>query len=167
MATLEKELTDKFGGRLRTRVNGILIENNSVLMIRHKMGPERYFWNVPGGGMKYGSSTEDNLKREFKEETGLDIRICKFVCVHEYLETPLHAVELFFLVERTGGNLQLGTDPELDQKNQLITEIKFLTIDKLHLIQKDEKHPIFQGIKSLKDVRKWNGYFNFENKSIK
>ncbi|PRY88064.1 NUDIX domain-containing protein [Mongoliibacter ruber] len=167
MTTLEKELTDKFGGRLRTRVNGILIEENAILMIKHKMSPTRDFWNVPGGGMKYGSSVEENLKREFKEETGLDIRICKFVCAHEYLETPLHAIELFFLVERTGGALQLGTDPELDKDNQLITEIKYLTIENLHLIQKDEKHPIFDRIKSLNDVRKWNGYFNFENKSIK
>lgn len=117
--------------------------------------------------MKFGSSAEENLKREFKEETGLEIRICKFVCAHEYLETPLHAIELFFLVERIGGNVHLGTDPELDKEKQLITEIKFLTFKNLQLIHKNEKHPIFEGIKSLNDVRKWNGYFNFENKSIK
>ncbi|EOZ92629.1 NUDIX hydrolase family protein [Indibacter alkaliphilus LW1] len=167
MTELEKELTDKFGGRLRTRVNGILIENESILMIKHKMGPKRFFWNVPGGGMKYGSTVEENLKREFREETGLDIRICKFVCAHEYLETPLHAIELFFIVERTGGNLYMGIDPELDGESQLITDLKFLSYQKLQEIHKDEKHPVFWGIKSLNDVRKWNGYFNFENNSIK
>ncbi|MBW3467290.1 NUDIX domain-containing protein [Arthrospiribacter ruber] len=167
MAELEKELTDKFGGRLRIRVNGILIEDGAALMIKHRMGPERDFWNVPGGGMKFGSDAAENLKREFKEETGLDIRICNFVCAHEYLETPLHAIELFFLVEKTGGRLTLGTDPELDSGKQLITELKFMTPEKLQMIPKGEKHPLFDGIKSWNDVRKWMGYFNFENNSIK
>jgi 8-oxo-dGTP diphosphatase len=167
MTKLEKELVDKFGGRLRTRVNGILTKNDSILMIKHKMSAERYFWNVPGGGMKYGSSVRKNLEREFLEETGLLVQVKEFICAHEYLEPPLHAIELFFNVEEIGGNLKMGTDPELDDNDQLITEISYLNLEKLMLIKNLEKHPVFWGIKSLNDVRKWNGYFNFENNSIK
>jgi 8-oxo-dGTP diphosphatase len=167
MTKLEKELVDKFGGRLRTRVNGILIQNESILMIKHKMSATRNFWNVPGGGMKYGFSVQENLKREFLEETGLDIEIKKFICAHEFLEPPLHAVELFFEVEQIGGVLKMGTDPELHQSKQLITEIGYLNLEKLNLIKNEEKHPLFWGINSLNDVGKWIGYFNFENNSIK
>jgi 8-oxo-dGTP diphosphatase len=167
MTKLEKELVDKFGGRLRTRVNGILIENETVLMIKHKMSEERFFWNVPGGGMKYGFSVQENLEREFLEETGLHIKVKKFICAHEFLESPLHAVELFFEVEQIGGNLKMGIDPELHQSKQLITEIRYLNLENLNLIKNAEKHPIFWGIKSLNDVGKWIGYFNFENNSIK
>lgn len=167
MTKLEKELVDKFGGRLRTRVNGILIKDDHILMIKHKMSTDRYFWNVPGGGMKYGSSVEKNLEREFLEETGLVVEVKEFVCAHEFLEPPLHAIELFFAVQEIGGNLRMGTDPELDESRQLITEISYLDLKKLSLIKNPEKHPIFWGIKSLNDVRKWNGYFNFENNSIK
>jgi 8-oxo-dGTP diphosphatase len=167
MSKLEKELINKFGGRLRTRVNGVLIEEDQILMIKHKMGENRYFWNVPGGGMKYGSSVDENLKREFLEETGLRIEIQNFICAHEYLEPPLHAIELFFLVKKVGGELKMGIDPELDQGKQLITEIAYLKLENLDLIKKQEKHPIFRGIKSLNDVGKWNGYFNFGNNSIK
>lgn len=167
MTKLEKVLIDKFGERLRTRVNGILIKNDSILLIKHKMSSERYFWNVPGGGMKYGSSVQQNLQREFLEETGLLVQVKEFVCAHEYLEPPLHAIELFFTVEEIGGNLIMGTDPELEDSDQLITEISYLNLEKLMLIKNLEKHPIFWGIKSLNDVRKWNGYFNFENNSIK
>ncbi|MFC0262811.1 NUDIX domain-containing protein [Fontibacter flavus] len=167
MGNLEKELVDKFGGRLRTRVNGILIRDNHILMIKHKMSEDRFFWNVPGGGMKFGSSVSENLIREFKEETGLEIQINDFVCAHEFLEPPLHAIELFFTVEQVGGQLKMGLDPELELGEQLITEIDYLNLEKLSLIKNVEKHPIFWGIKSLNDVGKWNGYFNFENNSIK
>jgi 8-oxo-dGTP diphosphatase len=167
MTKLEKELVDKFGGRLRTRVNGVLIREDSILMIKHKMARDRFFWNVPGGGMKYGSSVEENLIREFQEETGLQIQVNEFICAHEFLEPPLHAIELFFAVEQVGGTLQKGTDPELEKGKQLITEIGYLKLENLSLIANKEKHPVFWGIKSLNDVRKWNGYFNFENNSIK
>jgi 8-oxo-dGTP diphosphatase len=57
-------------------------------MIKHKMSEERFFWNVPGGGMKYGFSVQENLEREFLEETGLHIKVKKFICAHEFLEPP-------------------------------------------------------------------------------
>lgn len=167
MTFLKKEIEEKFGGRLRLRVNGVLIEDDRILMIKHHMGEGRYFWNVPGGGMKFGSSVEENLRREFLEETGLQVELGQFLCNFEFLEPPLHAVELYFEVHVIGGNLVKGIDPELAAEKQLITEIDFLDIDKLASIKKEEKHRLFWGIKSLNDVRLWKGYFNFENISIK
>ena len=117
--------------------------------------------------MKYGSSVEDNLRREFLEETGLDVDLGPFLCNFEYLDLPLHAVELYFEVHARGGSLIKGIDPELAEEKQLITEIAFLDIDNIGSIKKEEKHRLFWGIKSLNDVRLWKGYFNFENISIK
>lgn len=167
MTILKKEIEEKFGGRLRLRVNGVLIQDDRILMIKHDMGDGRYFWNVPGGGMKYGSSVEENLRREFMEETGLEVELGQFLCNFEFLEPSLHAVELYFEVQPIGGKLVKGIDPELTAEKQLITEIDFLDIDKLASIKKEEKHRLFWGIKSLNDVRLWKGYFNFENISIK
>jgi ADP-ribose pyrophosphatase YjhB (NUDIX family) len=167
MVNIEKEIEEKFGGRLRTRVNGVLIQNDEILLIKHQMGADKYFWNVPGGGMEYGTSIVENLKREYLEETGLSIEVGRFLCTFEYLDPPLHAVELYFEVTQTGGKLIKGTDPELSSENQLITEICYLNIKKLTLIKNDDKHRLFWGIKSLNDVRMWKGYFNFENNFIK
>jgi len=167
MTKLEKEIEEKFGGRLRTRVNGVLIQDEKILMIKHKMGENKFLWNVPGGGMKYGSSVAENLKREYLEETGLEIKVGNFLCTYEYLNKPLHAVELYFEVEAIGGELKMGKDPELSDDLQLITEMSFLDIDNLAFIKKEEKHRLFWGIKSLNDVRIWKGYFNFENNYLK
>lgn len=167
MTNLEEEIIVKFGNRLRIRVNGILIENDEILLIKHKMGSDNFFWNVPGGGMKFGSSAVENLKREFLEETGLHVEVKDYLFTYEFLAPPLHAVELYFEVKAIGGKLGLGTDPELSKESQLITQIGFLNTEKLALIKNEEKHRLFWGIKSVNDVRLWKGYFNFENNYIK
>jgi len=167
MANIEKEIKEKFGQRLRVRVNGIHIKNDQILMVKHRMGEEKHFWNVPGGGMEYGTSATENLIREFKEETGLDVKVESFLFVHEYLEPPLHAIELFFEISAEKGEHYLGEDPELTKENQLLAEICYLGVEELDKIPKEEKHPLFWGIKSLNDVRIWKGNFNFGNKCIK
>jgi 8-oxo-dGTP diphosphatase len=167
MPNLEREIQEKFGGRLRFRVNGILIENEQILLVKHNMGNGRYLWNVPGGGMQYGSDAISNLKREYLEETNLEIAVEKYLFTCELLNPPLHAIELYFEVSRKGGNLEIGTDPELSKELQLIEEVRFVGLDELQAFKKEEKHKMFWDIKSLKDVRIWKGYFNFENKCIK
>ena len=136
-------------------------------MIRHQMSNEKYFWSVPGGGMMYGEDAKENLKREFLEETGLVIVVGEYLFVHEFLDPPLHAIELFFEVRQTSGKLGIGIDPELETDQQIIKEVRFLSMEEIKKIPSDEKHALFGRINSLNDVRIWKGYFNFENKCIK
>lgn len=167
MDEIEKEIGKKFGGKLRVRVNGVLIQGDKILMIQHKMSKSRFFWDVPGGGMDYGSDIISNLRREFLEETGLDIVVQDFLFVHEFLEPPLHAVELYFEVKKTGGKLKMGKDPELEADRQIIVDLVFLRVEEISKIKKEEKHRLFWELKSLNEIRMWKGYFNFENKCIK
>ena len=167
MDKIEREIDEKFGRRLRLRVNGVLLEGDRILMIKHQMSDERYFWNVPGGGMEYGSDTVDNLKREFSEETGLEIAVNDLLCVHEFLTPPLHAVELYFEVSKRGGELKKGADPELAGNRQIIAELAFLSIRELAEIKNQEKHRLFWELNSFDELRNWKGYFNFENNCIK
>ncbi|GAB2997257.1 NUDIX hydrolase [uncultured Cyclobacterium sp.] len=164
---IKKDIIDNFGNRLRTRVNGILIQEDKILMVKHQMGDNHYFWNVPGGGMQYGQDAKSNLKREFLEETGLEIEVGAYQFVHEFLSPPLHAIELFFEVSQTNGKLEVGIDPELETDKQVIEEVKFLSMEEIKNIPSDKKHALFGRINSLNDVRIWKGYFNFGNKCIK
>jgi nucleoside triphosphatase len=52
------------------------------LMRSHKWR-DRYV--VPGGHIELGESMEDALRREVKEETGLDIHDIQFVCFQEFI----------------------------------------------------------------------------------
>jgi 8-oxo-dGTP diphosphatase len=164
---LNKEIEAKFGNRLRSRVNGILIEDGLILMIKHLMFDQREFWSVPGGGMKFGSDAEENLKREYLEETGLEVEIDQYLFVHEFLDPPLHAMEHFFKVNRISGIARLGKDPELSNQNQIIQELRWMTVEDIQMLPKHSLHRVFWGIKSLDELALWKGYFNFGNNSIK
>jgi 8-oxo-dGTP diphosphatase len=164
---ITKEIEAKFGNHLRVRVNGILIEDERILMVKHRMGNGRILWSVPGGGMQYGTNAADNLKREFMEETNLEIAVGKYLFAHEYLAPPLHAMEHFFEVKRISGKEKLGKDPELSSQNQILLEISWKNVSEINAIANESLHQLFWGIKSLSELVLWRGYFNFENISIK
>jgi ADP-ribose pyrophosphatase YjhB (NUDIX family) len=164
---ISKEIESKFGHQLRSRVNGVLIENEKILMVKHLMGNGREFWSTPGGGMVYGMNAADNLKREFLEETCLTIEVGEYLFVHEFLKPPLHAIELFFEVKILDGLAVLGKDPELSNTDQILADIRWMSIEDLHSLEKNSIHRIFWGIKSLSELVLCKGYFNFGNISIK
>ncbi|MFW5701229.1 MAG: NUDIX domain-containing protein [Cyclobacteriaceae bacterium] len=158
-----EDIVKTYGQKLRTRVNGVLLEDENILMVRHQsLGSGGYLWNVPGGGMEYGQSAEAALKREFAEETGLKVKICDFLFVHELLIEPLHAIELFFMVEKTGGKLEIGLDPEMDEDKQIIEDVRFMPWSEISELAPDNKHNIFDKCKSLTDLVDKRGYFIFK-----
>jgi ADP-ribose pyrophosphatase YjhB (NUDIX family) len=66
---------------------GALIFNGAgeVLMIRtHKWSN---LWGIPGGKIKWGEPSEAALRREIKEETGLDVTDIKFVLVQDCIHS--------------------------------------------------------------------------------
>jgi|SRR5690606_6637966 len=164
---ITKEIESKFGNHLRTSVNGILIEDDRMLMVKLRMGDGKILWSVPGGGMHFGSTAIENLKREFLEETNLEVDVSKYLFVHEYLAPPLHSMEHFFEVKRISGKVNLGKDPELSGENQILQEISWKTISEINTIANESLHQLFWGIKSFSELGMWSGYFNFENNSIK
>jgi len=131
MDSYQQHIHDTFGGKLRTRACGILIEDNKILLIKHKgVGDKGHLWSPPGGGVEYGEAIHDTLKREFLEETALDIEIGKFLFFHEYINLPLHAIELFFEVRRVKGELSKGKEPETANID-IIEDIMFKSFEEI------------------------------------
>lgn len=52
---------------------GIVIKNNKVLLVRHTYGLGNGKLIVPGGYVNYDKTPQEALKREFLEETGIEI----------------------------------------------------------------------------------------------
>ncbi len=168
MSELAKDsINQQFGGKVRVRVGGILVENEKILLLKHEgVGPDQYLWSPPGGGMEFGQDAEENLIREFKEETFLDISVEKFLFVNEFKDNKIHAIELFFQVKKIGGVIDLGADPEMNQ-NQILTEFKYFNYQDLKKVQKNRLHNMFHAINKPQEVFNLTGYFKFVINSLK
>ncbi len=158
------EIQATFGNQLRVRVCGILIEDEKILMIKHQnIGARGYLWSPPGGGLQFGETAHQALLREFQEETFLDISIERFLFVNEFLHAPLHAVELFFEVKKRNGTLAKGTDPEMPPDAQMISEVKFMSIDEIQQENPLNLHFLFRNIAKVSVILKKNGYYHSTN----
>ena len=164
MKSNSEALSSIFGNRLRIRVCGILVENEKILLVKHKyIGNQGILWAPPGGGMKFNQSAEGNLKREFLEETGLLVSVEKFLFVNEFINVPLHAVELFFKVRKEGGDLMTGIDPEMNGKEQIIESVEFLGQEELNSISQDQLHNILHIEKNPMKIVSLKGFYHFYN----
>ncbi|WP_266205431.1 NUDIX domain-containing protein [Pontibacter kalidii] len=142
-----------YADKLRVRVCGICIQDDKLLLVRHgKTIGNSAFWAPPGGGLQYGESMQECLKREFEEETGLQVKVKRFLFVNEFLQVPLHAVEFYFEVIITGGSINTGSDPEADADNQLIEHLQWLTVKEIQGIPLADKHRSLQLLLSLDDL---------------
>jgi 8-oxo-dGTP diphosphatase len=160
---MEEKIIEKFGNKLRVRVCGILIEEGKILMIKHRsIGKNGMLWAPPGGGMQYGESAEKTIQREFEEETGLKINVDRYLFTHEFLNPPLHAIELFFEVSRLAGDLKRGYDPEMHKDEQIIAQVAFLDMDKIKEIDHDSLHYVLRIVKNLYELLSLEGYIKFE-----
>lgn len=159
MTSVEQEIHKVFGNKLRLRISGICIEDDSILLIKHvSLGEKGILWAPPGGGLHFEESIEETLKREFEEETGLQIDIGRPLLINEYFEHPLHAVELFFEVTRKGGFLRLGVDPELTQENQIIQELRFVPFSEIATADPAVFHSLFKNCKKKEDFSHFIGF---------
>jgi len=159
---IHESIEKEYGNRLRLRVAGICIEKEEILLVDHSgLNQENQFWAPPGGGVTYGETIEECLIREIKEETDLNVQVGEFLCVSEYLNPPLHAVELFFEVTRIDGAIEIGSDPEVLPEDQIIKSVEFLNFSKLSEIQESNKHSLLKDVLNSRDLKRKIGYFKF------
>lgn len=150
---MEQEAINKlYGNQIRVRVCGICIENDKILLIKHTGLGNGYLWAPPGGGLKFGEALHACLIREFLEETGLTITVEKFLFLNEFIQPPLHAVELFYAVKIVGGNLKLGSDPEMAVDKQILTDIRFFSWNEIKQEDSNKMHALFQKYQELEEI---------------
>lgn len=125
-----------FSQHLRLRACGVLVEDRQVLLVRiHSPVTQKKVWMPPGGGVEFGESLSQCLKREFAEETGLSVSVHQLVHLHELIQDPFHAVECYFEVSRIDHTAPAtGSDPELETEEQLIEEVAWMPVDELDSI---------------------------------
>jgi len=68
-----------------------------VLLIRRGRPPAQGFWHVPGGKLEAGESLTEGVRREVREETGLDVVPGPIMAVVERRQEGFHYIIIDFL----------------------------------------------------------------------
>ena len=60
-------------------VGGVIIDRSRTVLIRRGTEPLLGEWSIPGGTVEIGESLEEAVRRELREETGLEVRVLDLV----------------------------------------------------------------------------------------
>ena len=71
----------RYWGNSIPGVQGILERDGRILLARRALEPRRGRWDLPGGFLEEGEDPLEGLRREFLEETGLDVEAGEFLGV--------------------------------------------------------------------------------------
>lgn len=85
--------------RFNYRVAGVAVHEQAVLL-HHADGDD--FWTCPGGRAEFGEPAEQTLKREMREELGVDVDVVRLLWFVEnfftYAGNRYHEIALYFLM---------------------------------------------------------------------
>jgi ADP-ribose pyrophosphatase YjhB (NUDIX family) len=106
-------------------------EKSEILMVLQGTPEEIKKWSVPSGGLEKGETFEECCKREIEEETGYIVDIVQELQVKKgfYEEDKWYCEVHYFLVKVVGGS------PKIQDPDQLIYDIRWISIDTLQTLQ--------------------------------
>ncbi len=106
----------RYPDRPMVGVGAIIVEGDRVLLVERGQEPQKGRWSLPGGLVEVGESLKDAVRREVREETGLEVEP---VAVFEVFERIMrdetgrpeyHYVLIDYLCRARGGELKAASD---------------------------------------------------------
>lgn len=87
----------------------IVNDNNELLVVRRAKEPAKGTLDLPGGFCDMYETVEEGMRREIKEETGLDVKNIEYLFsspnVYMYSGMGVHTLDMDFLVRVHGGSV--------------------------------------------------------------
>ncbi len=90
-------------------VGGIILKDDSILLVRRGNPPHKGFWGVPGGCLELGEPLREGVAREVREECGIEVEVGELFDVFETFQKDakgrmeFHYVLVDFLANHVSG----------------------------------------------------------------
>jgi len=108
-------------------VGGVVVQDGKVLIVKRAHEPRKGEWSLPGGRVELGETLVEAVRREIKEETGVDVEVGALVELFDRVHrrdgrVQYHFVIADFLCAPSGGTLAAADDA---------LEVAWVTADEL------------------------------------
>jgi 8-oxo-dGTP diphosphatase len=103
-------------------VDGVYIKNGKILLLKRNTEPFKGYWHLIGGHVEENETLKEALKREFKEETNLNITAGGIIDCR--IEKTLDRTKIIIAFEVTSaqGEIRLNSESE---EYEWFTQIPF------------------------------------------
>jgi 8-oxo-dGTP diphosphatase len=107
---------------------GIVWRRDGVLLGKRNKDPNRGLWVLPGGGVAFGESFAETLRRELREETGIEVQVRGVLNVYELISAPNeHRVIVYLVAHHESGEPVAADD---------LSEVGFFTADDIRALSR-------------------------------
>lgn len=139
MRVKKKTLSDPgHKGNFIIRVYGIFINENNEVLLSDEYELNTYMTKFPGGGLNYGESTIDCLKRECLEELGQEIEITEHFYTTDFFQQakffPGYQLISIYYLARFNGDIRFKVSDkpfDLDVNKKITQSFRWVPVSLL------------------------------------
>ncbi|MGQ9679242.1 MAG: NUDIX hydrolase [Candidatus Bathyarchaeia archaeon] len=97
-------------------VAAVIISNDAILLVKRGHEPSKGVWGLPGGVVELGETIEEAVRREVKEETGVEVSPVRLLTVLDSITKDksgrirYHYILFEFLCKFLRGELKAYSD---------------------------------------------------------
>lgn len=91
-------------------VGAVIVVDGEILLVQRAVEPGVGLWAVPGGRVEFGETWRQTVRREVREETGLEVDVGDVAWVGAIRGPDHHFAIVDFFATVTGGELRAGSD---------------------------------------------------------
>ena len=97
-------------------MGALLFDDGNILLVERAKEPLKGYWSIPGGLLELGEKLEDAIRREVREETGLEVEPLSVFEIFERIipdaegKPEYHYVLIDYTCRLLGGRLEAASD---------------------------------------------------------